>query len=181
MSRYTVIGASGFVGARLVTALKAAGHEVFAPTRDNDGLFTRDLFAAHLVRLAAASRVRNRPMSVAVLRVADRPEVIAARASGWLDRAIPQIGSSYQYALSLLGPKYGLDLSSIKYTAVQSMPNIGSAVAGDKADAGILNTAVTMPLLDRGQIKLLAWVGDEAPFQIAGLWTSTKLANSNKD
>jgi two-component system cell cycle response regulator PopA len=57
------------------------------------GLFTRDLFAGHLVRLAHASRIRNRPMSVCVLRVADRPEVHAARAGGWLDRAIPQIGS----------------------------------------------------------------------------------------
>jgi two-component system cell cycle response regulator PopA len=57
------------------------------------GLFTRDLFAAHLVRLAHAARVRNRPLSVCVLRVADRPEVVQARAGGWLDRAIPQIGS----------------------------------------------------------------------------------------
>ena len=43
MSRCTVIGASGFVGARLVEALTAAGREVYAPSRDNDGLFTRDL------------------------------------------------------------------------------------------------------------------------------------------
>jgi two-component system cell cycle response regulator PopA len=57
------------------------------------GLFTRDLFAAHLVRLANASRTRNRPLSVCVLRLADRAEVIQARADGWLDRAIPQIGS----------------------------------------------------------------------------------------
>jgi two-component system cell cycle response regulator PopA len=57
------------------------------------GLFTRDLFAAHLARLAKASRLRNRPLSVCVLRVADKPEVTAARAGGWLDRAIPQIGS----------------------------------------------------------------------------------------
>jgi two-component system cell cycle response regulator PopA len=57
------------------------------------GLFTRDLFAAHLTRLASASRVRNRPLSVCVLKVADRPEVTVARAGGWLDRAIPQIGS----------------------------------------------------------------------------------------
>ncbi|MFC3078159.1 diguanylate cyclase domain-containing protein [Phenylobacterium terrae] len=60
-----------------------------APT----GLFTRDLFAAHLVRLAHASRVRNRPLTVCVLRVADRPEITEARANGWLDKAIPQIGS----------------------------------------------------------------------------------------
>ena len=43
MSRCTVIGASGFVGARLVEALTAAGREVSAPSRDHDGLFTRDL------------------------------------------------------------------------------------------------------------------------------------------
>jgi two-component system cell cycle response regulator PopA len=57
------------------------------------GLFTRDLFASHLARLATAARSRNRPLSLVVMRVSDRPEVIRARAGGWLDRAIPQIGS----------------------------------------------------------------------------------------
>ncbi|HWF75581.1 MAG TPA: diguanylate cyclase [Caulobacteraceae bacterium] len=57
------------------------------------GLFTRDLFAAHLMRLASAARIRNRPLSVCVLKVAERPEVTVARAGGWLDRAIPQIGA----------------------------------------------------------------------------------------
>jgi two-component system cell cycle response regulator PopA len=57
------------------------------------GLFTRDLFAAHLARLAQASRVRNRPLSVAVLRVTDGPDLKEIRAEGWLARAIPQIGS----------------------------------------------------------------------------------------
>lgn len=57
------------------------------------GLFTRELFATHLARLATASRRRRRPLSVAVLRIAERPEIAAARKSGALDRAIPQIGS----------------------------------------------------------------------------------------
>jgi len=57
------------------------------------GLFTRDLFAAHMARLAAAAKARNRPLSVCVLKVAEKPEVIAARAGGYLDKAIPQIGS----------------------------------------------------------------------------------------
>jgi two-component system cell cycle response regulator PopA len=60
-----------------------------APT----GLFTRDLFAAHLARLVDAARKRNRPLSLCVLRVADRPELTLARRNGWLDRAVPQIGS----------------------------------------------------------------------------------------
>jgi two-component system cell cycle response regulator PopA len=57
------------------------------------GLFTRDLFAAHLMRLAQASSDRNRPLTVCVLKLADAPALGKARAGGWLDRAIPQIGS----------------------------------------------------------------------------------------
>ncbi len=57
------------------------------------GLFTRDLFAAHLARLAQAARRRRRPLSVCVLKVADRPGLPAIREGRWLDRAIPQIGS----------------------------------------------------------------------------------------
>jgi two-component system cell cycle response regulator PopA len=48
------------------------------------GLYTRDLFAGHLGRLAKAARQSGRPLSVCVLRVADRPEVLrAAPAAGW--------------------------------------------------------------------------------------------------
>jgi two-component system, cell cycle response regulator PopA len=57
------------------------------------GLFTRDLFASHLARLGSAARERKRPLSVCVLRVADRPDLAQVRAGGWLDRAMPQIGS----------------------------------------------------------------------------------------
>lgn len=57
------------------------------------GLFTRDLFAAHLARLAQAAKSRNRALSVCVLKVADNPDLAALRAGGWVGRAIPQIGS----------------------------------------------------------------------------------------
>ena len=57
------------------------------------GLFTRDLFASHLARLAHAARARRRPLSVCVLKVSERPELGPIRKAGWVDRAIPQIGS----------------------------------------------------------------------------------------
>lgn len=57
------------------------------------GLFTRDLFAAHLVRLTTAARTRNRALSICVLKVSDKTDLGPIRAAGWLDRAIPQIGS----------------------------------------------------------------------------------------
>jgi nucleoside-diphosphate-sugar epimerase len=40
---YTVIGASGFVGRRLVAALQQTGHQVYAPQRGDTELFSRDL------------------------------------------------------------------------------------------------------------------------------------------
>jgi two-component system cell cycle response regulator PopA len=57
------------------------------------GLFTRDLFAAHLSRLARSAEERNRPLSVCMLKVSDRIDLKAPRAGGWVARAIPQIGS----------------------------------------------------------------------------------------
>lgn len=57
------------------------------------GLFTRELFALHLARLASAAAQRRRPLSVCVLRVATQEAVDEARAGGWVDRAMPQIGA----------------------------------------------------------------------------------------
>ncbi|MBX7247773.1 MAG: diguanylate cyclase [Caulobacteraceae bacterium] len=57
------------------------------------GLFTRDLFATHLARLGRAAQAVRRPLSVCVLKVAERPEVAKARQDGFLDKAMPQIGS----------------------------------------------------------------------------------------
>lgn len=57
------------------------------------GLFTRDLFAAHLSRVAEGARARRRPLSACILRVAATDEIAVARKDGWLDRAMPQIGS----------------------------------------------------------------------------------------
>jgi two-component system cell cycle response regulator PopA len=104
------------------------------------GLFTRDLFAGHLVRLAHASRVRNRPMSVCVLRLADRPETSAARAGGYLDRAIPQIGSMIgrlvrvEDTAARLGPE-------VFALALPATPQAAARAAAERITAVIACTA----------------------------------------
>ena len=57
------------------------------------GLFTPTLFASHLGRVAEAATARRRPLSVCVLRLSDTDALTRARAGGWLDRAMPQIGA----------------------------------------------------------------------------------------
>lgn len=43
MARYTIIGASGFVGSRLLATLRAEGEDVFVPGREDPRLFSEDL------------------------------------------------------------------------------------------------------------------------------------------
>ncbi len=57
------------------------------------GLVTREVFAAHLARVAEGARARRRALSACILRVAPTQSVNQARQDGWLDRAMPQIGS----------------------------------------------------------------------------------------
>jgi len=62
-------------------------------TDPTTGLFTPELFASHLARVAEGARLRRRPLSVAVLRVGGSETLTEAREGGWLDRALPQIGA----------------------------------------------------------------------------------------
>ena len=68
----------------------ARGSGVMDPTT---GLFTPNLFASHLGRIAEAATARRRPLSICVLKVAETETLGHARRGGWLDRAMPQIGA----------------------------------------------------------------------------------------
>ena len=129
------------------------------------GLFTRDLFAAHLVRLAQAARLRNRPMSVCVLRLSERPEVTAPRAGGWLDRAIPQIGSMIgrlvraEDTAARLGPEvFALALPGTAQAAGQAAAERIAAViactafeAGENRRPFVVDFDIGVTQIDRGE------------------------------
>ena len=57
------------------------------------GLFTAQLFASHLLSLNKAALASHRPLSVCVLRIAERPDTARVRSEGWLDTVMPQLGS----------------------------------------------------------------------------------------
>jgi NitT/TauT family transport system substrate-binding protein len=103
------------------------------------------------------------------------------RALGGRSIGLTQIGSSYQYAVSLVTEKYGVDMKTMKMLPLQSMTNIASSIAGGQADAAVLIANIVLPLVDHGSAKSLGWVGDETPWQVAALWTSTKNANERSD
>jgi NitT/TauT family transport system substrate-binding protein len=94
---------------------------------------------------------------------------------------LTQIGSSYEYALALLSQKYGFDMKTIRMLPLQSFGNVASAVSGGQADAVVMVTAVSLQLLQHDKAKLLTWVGDVTPWQVAVIWTATKTANERPD
>ncbi len=116
------------------------------------GLFTRDLFAAHLSRLSNALQSRGRPLSVAVMRIAEQPERPLLLSGGWIDRAIPQIGSMIgrlvraEDTAARLGPEiFALALPAAAQGAAKAAAERIAAVIGCTAfDAGETHPPFTL-------------------------------------
>jgi NitT/TauT family transport system substrate-binding protein len=96
--------------------------------------------------------------------------------------AVTQMGGPAHYAVGLMAEKYGFGLASIRLKVTQSLSNAIAAVIGGQADTTVISmTAAIPPLLQRGDVKLLGWVGDETPWQYGALFTSTDTADRKRD
>jgi len=96
--------------------------------------------------------------------------------------ALTQIGSPQHYILGLLAEKYRFDLKGLRLLPVQSVPNQLSAVAGGQADATVtaMNPAM-VAMIQKGDVRVLGWAGDETPWQAAAAFTATKTADQRGD
>lgn len=95
--------------------------------------------------------------------------------------AVSQIGSPSHYSLALIEEKYGLDPKTIRVLPLQSMANQISAVIGGQAESSILNASGVMPVVQRGAVKLVGFVGDETPWQVGAVYTATRTADARGD
>jgi NitT/TauT family transport system substrate-binding protein len=96
--------------------------------------------------------------------------------------ALTQMGTGLQYSLGLLAEKYRFDLKSVRIMPLQGNGMIAAALAGGRADSAIFNAAGALPLIEKGEVKLLGWIGDETGFDQAYLFmTQAKIADSRHD
>lgn len=73
--KFTVLGASGFIGRNLASHLADAGHEVFAPTRNDEGRFRG--FLGHVVYcIGLTADFRNRPFDTVRAHVSVLSDVL---------------------------------------------------------------------------------------------------------
>jgi NitT/TauT family transport system substrate-binding protein len=95
--------------------------------------------------------------------------------------ATTTIGSSFYYALGLVAEKYSIDMKSLRIVQTQVNANTVSAVAGDQVDFAVGTFTGFTPLIKDGKAKLLAYIGDEVPWQIAYILTSSKIADTKPE
>jgi NitT/TauT family transport system substrate-binding protein len=93
---------------------------------------------------------------------------------------IVQVGGPIHYEVELAAEKYGVDMKTVRVTALQGLSNLASALAGSQVDAGVEVNTIALRLNGEGKAHLLAWVGDETPWQNALLFTTTKIANDRQ-
>jgi NitT/TauT family transport system substrate-binding protein len=91
--------------------------------------------------------------------------------------AISQIGSPVHYAASQVALKHRVALERLRFLPLQSNSNILSAVVGGTADTGVIPATVMAPALARGDLKLLGWIGDEAPWQSSAVLAAPRTLN----
>lgn len=72
---YTVLGATGFIGSHMVRALRDAGHEVYAPAKDDQAIFERPL--GHVLYcIGLTADFRSRPFDTVRAHVSVLADVL---------------------------------------------------------------------------------------------------------
>jgi NitT/TauT family transport system substrate-binding protein len=95
--------------------------------------------------------------------------------------AFTTVGSAFHYSLALAAEKYGFDLQNVRMQAMQTNPNAVSAVTGGSTDIAMVTNAFGVTMIERGAAKLMAWVGDETPWQLGAAFVATKTADTRAD
>jgi NitT/TauT family transport system substrate-binding protein len=94
---------------------------------------------------------------------------------------VNQIGSGLHYLLDVIATKYGVDFTTMRVVALQGNANMISAVTGGQIDViGITGSQAT-PSLQRGDARLMGWVGDEVGYQSTTVLVTRKMADEQRD
>ena len=95
--------------------------------------------------------------------------------------AISLIGAPVHYAAAQVALRHGVALDTLRFLPLQSNSNIVSAVTGGTADTGVVPATVMAPSLARGELKLLAYVGDEVQWQSSALISAPRFLDAHLD
>jgi NitT/TauT family transport system substrate-binding protein len=95
--------------------------------------------------------------------------------------ALSQVGSSFHYMIGHVAEKAGFDLSSMSLKPLQSVPNMIGALKSGQVDSMIIVPHIAKPLANAKAAHIIGWVKDYVPYQVGGLFTSTRNIENHRD
>jgi NitT/TauT family transport system substrate-binding protein len=161
-----------------VAVATVSGDVDFGTAGVTSALYT--LAAEGAIRIIAGSTQDRPGFPAAGLMVSNQAYAAGLKSFkdlGGHSTALTQVGSTYHYAFAIVAEKYGVDMKTVRTLPLQSLANDAAAVIGGQADTAMLTSNQIPTILQRDQAKLIGWVADEVPWQVAMMWTSTKTAN----
>ena len=150
-----------------------------------DADFGTTAFTAGFYNLAAKGGLK-----VIAAQSAERPgfqlNVIAVTKQSW-DAGVRSIkdlagkrvamttaGSSMHYSIEILARKFGVDAKTIIMVPLQSLPNMAAAFKGGQVDAASLPITTWRQVESEAGGHVIAYVGDEVPWQLGAVFTSPR-------
>ncbi|MFI5033315.1 MAG: ABC transporter substrate-binding protein [Reyranellales bacterium] len=83
-------------------------------------------------------------------------------------------GSSMHYSIEIVARKHGIDPKTITMVPLNALPNMAAAFKGGTIDGALFPVTTWLQVEKDAGGHLIAWVGDETPWQLGGVFTSPK-------
>jgi NitT/TauT family transport system substrate-binding protein len=90
-------------------------------------------------------------------------------------------GSSFHYMIGQLIDHFGWPEGAVTLRPLQSVPNMIRSVTSGEVDAIILPAHIAKPLDASGAAHVIGWVHEYTPYQLGGLFTSTRNVQLRRD
>ena len=88
--------------------------------------------------------------------------------------AMTTAGSSMHYSIEVVARKHGVDTKTIIMVPLNALPNMAAAFKGGTVDGAIFPVTTWRQVEADAGGHLIAWVGDEAPWQLGAVFTAPK-------
>jgi NitT/TauT family transport system substrate-binding protein len=92
-----------------------------------------------------------------------------------------QAGSPQENQLARLAKKHGFNYGDMTVVPLQTLPNIVSAIKGGQIDATSVPATLAVQIEKSGAAKIVAWMADEVPGQIGGIFANPGTMSQNPE
>jgi NitT/TauT family transport system substrate-binding protein len=93
---------------------------------------------------------------------------------------ITQLGSTFHYMLGNLLEQEGLTLADVEVAPLRTLPGMAEALQTRRIDAALIPQPLAGAAVEKGYGRLLFWVGDKLPYQVAAVFYSRAFAQDRE-